>query len=160
MLYWLVRIAATTGARMSELQQLTWGHLRKGEAYLGCKGRKWRYIFFPKQLIVDATKYADEKGYPDERLVSMSTNRTSDSPVSSRGIGQSLGIFASRCGYPKHKAHMHAFRHFFAKMYITKTKDVVQLANLMGHSSVDTTRIYMQKTKAEHIRDVNKFVSW
>lgn len=54
-----------------------------------------------------------------------------------------------KCGIDKSKMHPHAFRHFFAKMYLKKNKDVVQLAELLGHGSIDTTRIYLQKSYDE-----------
>jgi site-specific recombinase XerD len=56
--------------------------------------------------------------------------------------------------------HAHAFRHFFAKMFLKKTKDIIQLADLLGHGSVDTTRIYLQKSYDEQQRDFNKNVTW
>ena len=58
------------------------------------------------------------------------------------------------------KAHCHAFRHFFAKQFLSKTKDVIQLAEILGHESVDTTRLYLQKSKAEQARDINKYITW
>jgi integrase len=54
----------------------------------------------------------------------------------------------------------HAFRHFFAKMYLKKTKDVIQLADILGHSSIDTTRIYLQKSYDEQRHDFNHNVNW
>ena len=71
-----------------------------------------------------------------------------------------MKTFAEKAGLPRQKLHAHAFRHFFAKMYLKKTKDVVALADLLGHGSVDITRIYLQKTQEEQKRDFNRFVSW
>ena len=77
-----------------------------------------------------------------------------------RGIDFAIKAAADKCGIDKKKAHCHAFRHFFAKMFLKKTKDVVQLADLLGHGSVDTTRIYLQKSFTEQKREVNRVVSW
>lgn len=80
--------------------------------------------------------------------------------LSDRGFDQLLKLNARKAGFPKEKAHCHAFRHFFAKQYLAKTKDVVQLADLLGHESVDTTRLYLQKSKMEQTKDINRNVTW
>ena len=67
---------------------------------------------------------------------------------------------AQLCGIDSRKMHAHAFRHFFAKMFLKKNKDVIQLADLLGHGSVDTTRIYLQKSYDEQKRDFNRNVTW
>ena len=69
-------------------------------------------------------------------------------------------IGMEHCGIDSKKMHAHAFRHFFAKMFLKKTKDVIQLADLLGHGSVDTTRIYLQKSYDEQQREFNKNVTW
>ena len=56
--------------------------------------------------------------------------------------------------------HAHAFRHFFAKMFLEKNKDVIQLADLMGHENIDTTRIYLQKSYEEQKKEFNRSVTW
>ena len=80
--------------------------------------------------------------------------------MSDRGLAEKLKDRASKAGFPKQKAHCHAFRHFFAKQFLKKTKDVVQLAELLGHESINTTRMYLQKSKAEQIREINRHVNW
>ena len=64
------------------------------------------------------------------------------------------------CGIDPKKMHPHAFRHFFAKMFLKKNKDVIQLADLLGHGSVDITRIYLQKSYDEQKREFNRSVTW
>lgn len=81
-------------------------------------------------------------------------------PLTQRGLSQHLKVWGKHCGIDSKKMHAHAFRHFFAKMFLKKTKDVIQLADLLGHGSVDTTRIYLQKSYDEQQRDFNKNVTW
>lgn len=60
----------------------------------------------------------------------------------------------------REKLHPHAFRHFFSKMYLKKTKDVIGLADILGHGSVDTTRLYLKKSQDEQKRLYNRTVTW
>ena len=71
-----------------------------------------------------------------------------------------MKVWGEKAGVDRSKMHPHAFRHFFAKMYLKNSKDVIQLADILGHGSVDTTRIYLQKTKQEQMKDINKNVKW
>lgn len=73
---------------------------------------------------------------------------------------QHLKVWGKHCGIDSKKMHAHAFRHFFAKMFLKKNKDVIQLADLLGHGSVDTTRIYLQKSYDEQKKDFNRNVTW
>lgn len=157
-IYWPVRILGSTGMRRSELIQATWHDVLNGGFFPRCKGKKHRSIYFPKQLVTDLRKWLKNTDRNYNQLI-LWCERT-DSPYSDRGFDQSLKRIAMKAGFPIEKAHCHAFRHFFAKQYLSKTKDVIQLAELLGHESVDTTRLYLQKSKQEQIRDVNKFVNW
>ena len=147
--YFLVKILGTTGCRVSELKQFTFEMIQEGTTTLKCKGSKYRQFFFTKEMqqlargrsgIIMLNKY--------------------DKPLSERGFSYQLKSYCEKCGINPAKGHAHAFRHFFAKMYLKKTKDVIQLAELLGHGSVDTTRIYLQKSFAEQKREVNRVVSW
>lgn len=158
MVYWSVRILGNTGMRRSELLQMSWQDILKGEAYPRCKGKKHRVIYFPKKLIADLTQWLEGRNV-DVTLPILYSEMTGRI-LSGRGFDQAFKHNAKKAGFPKEKAHCHAFRHFFAKQYLSKTKDVVQLAELLGHESVDTTRLYLQKSKAEQARDINKNVTW
>lgn len=148
-LYFLVRVLATTGCRYSELIQLTYEHIAAGNCVLQGKGRKFRQFFFIKEL----QQYAKDKtGFIC--LTKYNTIMTDSS------LRQTLHTAFKHCNIDKSKAHPHAFRHFFAKMYLKKTKDVIQLADLLGHGSVDTTRVYLRKSHDEQKREVNRVVTW
>lgn len=141
--YLCCRILATTGARISELMQLTFDDIRDGEVTLRGKGNKYRRFFFTKELQNEC------KGMSGKIL-----------NISPKGFNDNLKRYGDACHIAREKMHPHAFRHFFAKMFIQKTHDVVALADILGHGSVDTTRIYLKKSKDEQQRQYNKAVQW
>lgn len=152
--YFFVRILATTGARVSEFLQFTWEDILNGETTLRGKGNKYRRFFFNKALRAEAERYVRETGKTGYVAVGKCGR------ITERGLNQNMKSWGDRCGIDRRKMHPHAFRHFFAKMYLKKNKDIVQLADLLGHGSVDTTRIYLQKSYDEQKRDFNRSVTW
>lgn len=147
--YFLVRVMGTTGCRMSELKQFTYEMIQEGNCTLKGKGSKYRQFFFTKEIRQLA---AGKTGL-------IAINRYG-APISDRAIGQALKEFGDKCNIERAKMHPHAFRHFFAKMYLKKTKDVIQLADILGHENVNTTRIYLNKSQDEQQREINRVVSW
>ena len=152
--YFFIKVLGTTGARLSEFLQFTWEDIITGEVTLKGKGNKYRRFFFQKQLQKEVKAYVKENGKTGLFAVGRY------GPMTQRGLAQSMKVWGSHCGIDSKKMHPHAFRHFFAKMFLKKTKDVIQLADLLGHGSVDTTRIYLQKSYDEQQRDFNKNVTW
>ena len=153
--YLWIRILATTGARVHEFQKLTWEGIIHGEVVLKGKGNKYRRFFFQKELQQEAKDYVKETG----KSGIVATSRYGG-VTTQRGIDTMLKDWGRHAGIDRKKMHCHAFRHFFAKMYLKKNKDVVQLADLLGHGSIDTTRIYLQKSYDEQQRDFNRNVTW
>ena len=156
--YWIVRTLGQTGMRRSELDQIKFSDILHGEASPKCKGKKIRIIYFPKSLSQEIREYIKTAGIePDQKLIKCSARGRE---LSSRGLDQRLKYLADKAGFPKEKAHCHAFRHFFAKQYLARCKDVVQLAELLGHESVDTTRLYLQRSKDEQRKEINRNINW
>lgn len=153
--YYFIRILATTGARLHEFQKIEWEDIVNGEVTLKGKGCKYRRFFFQKDLQREVKTYVKENGKSGLVLV----NRHGQ-PMTGRGFGAFLQDLAEKVGIDKRKMHAHAFRHFFAKMYLKKSKDIVQLADLLGHARIDTTSIYLQKSYDEQQRDFNRNVTW
>lgn|SRR5574344_329990 len=151
--YYYIKILATTGIRISEFLKIKWSDVINGETEITGKGKKNRIIFFPKDLSEEVKKYriGKEDGYLAEK-----NGRT----ISDRAISMRLKIIGRNVGIDSSKMHPHAFRHFFAKMYLKNNKDVVELANILGHRSVDTTRLYLQKNMIEQKKEFNKNVTW
>lgn len=147
--YYYVRVLSLTGARISEFLQMTWEDILRGEVTLRGKGNKDRRFFFPKALQKEVAEFV--KAEKKSGLIA---------PVTARAIREALHLMAVKAGVPKEKTHPHAFRHFFAKMYLKKNKDITMLADLLGHSNLDTTRIYLQKSYDEQKRDFDRNVTW
>lgn len=152
--YFFIKILATTGARVSEFFQFTWENILDGEVTLKGKGNKYRRFFFGKQLQNEVKNYLKQTGKSGYVAVGKYGRLTQ------RGLCQSMKDWGDKCGIERAKMHPHAFRHFFAKMYLKKNKDVIQLAELLGHGSIDTTRIYLQKSYDEQKKEFNRSVTW
>ena len=153
--YLYIRILATTGARLSEFLQMRWSDILAGEVTLKGKGNKYRRFFFTKDLQEEVTDFLKDGDCGEYVCMSRSGNR-----MSSRGLPVLMKGWGKRCNIAKEKMHPHAFRHFFAKMYLKKTNDVIQLADLLGHGSVDTTRIYLRKSYDEQKREFARTITW
>jgi len=150
----IVRLMATTGCRVSELKQLKYEDVFGGSVILKCKGNKYRRLLFTKRVQEDA------KGFLKKGITGIVCTNKYGNLFSESGLRQKLQHYGLMVDIDKKKMHPHAFRHFFAKMYLQKTKDVVGLAEMLGHDSVDTTRLYLQKSYAEQKREYNRVVSW
>ena len=80
--------------------------------------------------------------------------------ITTRGIAQQLKHFAGKYGMNKEVVYPHSFRHRFAKNFLDRFNDLALLADLMGHESIETTRIYLRRTASEQQKIVDKVVNW
>ena len=80
--------------------------------------------------------------------------------MTTRGLASVIKDAAVKAGIKKEKIHPHAFRHFFAKMFLSKTNDIITLADLLGHGKIETTRIYLRKSYDEQKREFDSAVTW
>ena len=154
--YFIVWFMAATGARVSELLQIKAEHVSVGYLDLYSKGGKMRRIYIPKKLCDEATKWLKERGLTTGYLF---TNRTGNR-LSTRGIAIQLKHFAESYGINREVVYPHSFRHRFAKNFLEKFNDIALLADLMGHESIETTRIYLRRTASEQQKIVDKVVTW
>ena len=154
--YFVVWFMAATGARVSELLQIKAEHVNVGYLDLYSKGGKMRRIYIPKKLCNEATKWLKERGMTSGYLF---TNRTGNC-LSTRGIAIQLKHFAENYGINREVVYPHSFRHRFAKNFLEKFNDIALLADLMGHESIETTRIYLRRTASEQQKIVDKVVTW
>ena len=153
--YWWVRILATSGVRMSEFARLTWGDVINGEVLIYGKGNKYRRVFFSKDVSTGVAQYVKK----EDRANAVYSN-SKGMKISDRWLRECLQKWGTACGISSNKMHPHAFRHLFAKLFLKKKNDIVQLADMLGHASIDTTRIYLQRSYAEQKRDFNRSVTW
>ena len=154
--YFVVWFMAATGARVSELLQIKAEHVSVGYLDLYSKGGKMRRIYIPKKLCTEAAKWLKERDLTTGYLF---TNRTGNR-LSTRGIAIQLKHFAVNYGINREVVYPHSFRHRFAKNFLEKFNDIALLADLMGHESIETTRIYLRRTASEQQKIVDKIVTW
>lgn len=154
--YFVVRYLAATGARVSELIQIKVEHVFNGYFDLYSKGGKLRRLYIPKKLKTETETWLAEKGVTSGYLF---LNRFGDR-ITVRGISQQLKNYAHKYGLNPKVVYPHSFRHRFAKNFLEKYNDISLLADLMGHESIETTRIYLRKTASEQQEIVDKIVTW
>ncbi len=154
--YFVVRFLAATGARVSELVQIKVEHVKIGYFDIYTKGGKIRRLFIPKALRIECEDWllmtGRESGY-------LFLNRFGER-ITTRGISQQLKNYAEKYGLNTKVVYPHSFRHRFAKNFLEKFNDIALLADLMGHESIETTRIYLRRTSAEQQEIVDKIITW
>ena len=154
--YFVIRFMAATGARVSELIQIKVEHIKIGYFDLYSKGGKLRRIYIPIKLQVEALKWFEEKNILSGFIF---LNRYGER-ITPRGIAGQLKIIANKYGIDKKVVYPHSFRHRFAKNFLSKFNDISLLADLMGHESIETTRIYLRRTSTEQQKIVNEVIDW
>lgn len=154
--YFIVWFMAATGARVSELLHIKAEHVHAGYLDLYSKGGKIRRLYIPKNLRIEAGKWLQSKGVTTGYLF---LNRFGQR-ITTRGIAQQLKYFAKKYGLNKDVVYPHSFRHRFAKNFLDRFNDLALLADLMGHESIETTRIYLRRTASEQAKIVDKVVNW
>lgn len=154
--YFVVRFLATTGARVSELVQIKYEHVRMGYLDLYSKGGKLRRIYIPLSLQAEALDWMESQ---QKRSGFIFVNRYGDQ-MTTREIAGQLKHFAILYGLDPTVIYPHSFRHLFAKCFLNRYNDIAMLADLMGHESIETTRIYLRKTSTEQQNIINQVIDW
>ena len=154
--YFVVQYLATTGVRVSELVQIKIEHVNAGYFDIHAKGGKFRRIFIPNKLREESEAWIRESGRNSGYLF---LNRFGER-ITTRGISQQLKNYARKYGLNQAVVYPHSFRHRFAKNFLEKYNDIALLADLMGHESIETTRIYLRKSSLELQTIIDKVVTW
>ena len=154
--YFVVRFLGATGARVSELIQIKAEHVKIGYVDLYSKGGKLRRIYIPQSLQKEALIWLEEK---KQKSGFIFLNKRG-ARITTRGISGELKKFARKYDIDPAVVYPHSFRHRFAKNFLAKHNDIAFLADLMGHESIETTRIYLRKTSAEQHDIVNSVIDW
>ena len=141
----------STGIRVSELAFVTVEALREGRAELMLKG-KCRRILFPAALVRKLLRYAASEKISRGPLF---TDKKGN-PVSRHRVWAEMKKLGARAGVAASKVFPHNLRHLFARTYYALSRDLSKLADLLGHSSVETTRIYIATGGCEHLRQLDK----
>ena len=154
--YFVVRFMAATGVRVSELIQIKCEHVKIGYVDLYSKGGKLRRIYIPKALREETLAWLKERGQTSGFLF---MNRQGKR-ITTRGISAQLKVLAVRYELDPAVGYPHSFRHRYAKSFLERFNDIALLADLMGHESIETTRIYLRRTSTEQQEIVDRVVSW
>ncbi len=154
--YFVVWYLAATGARVSELIQIKAEHVEAGYFDLYSKGGKLRRLYIPKKLKDETLEWLGEIKVSSGFLF---LNRFGER-ITTRGISQQLKNYADKYGINPKVVYPHSFRHRYAKNFLEKYNDISLLADLMGHESIETTRIYLRRTASEQQALVDKIVTW
>lgn len=154
--YFLIRFMAATGARVSEVVQFQAEDVQKGFKEIYSKGNKARRIYIPKALRTDALLWLQAAGI---RKGDIFLNRLGRR-ITPAGIRGQLKTLAVLYGINPDVVHPHSFRHRFAKSFIEKCGDISLLSDLLGHKTIETTRIYLRRSSNEQYEIVNKVVDW
>ncbi len=154
--YFVVRYLAATGARVSELVQIKVEHVQNGYYDIYAKGGKIRRLYIPKKLREETQRWLKDNNLTSGFLF---LNRFGNR-ITTRGVAQQLKNFAIRYGINPKVVYPHSFRHRFAKNFLEKFNDIALLADLMGHESIETTRIYIRRTSTEQQEIVDKIITW
>ena len=134
-----------TGIRVSELQWITVEAVKQGEAVVSCKA-KTRSVFIVKELKQKLLRYAAEQGIQSGMLFVTRTGK----PVSRTNIWREMKALCVEANVNPQKVFPHNLRHLFARVFYGIEKDIAKLADILGHSSINTTRIYIISTGTEH----------
>ena len=140
-----------TGIRVSELSFITVDAVRKGEATVSLKG-KTRTVFLVKSLQKKLLRYISEQGIQSGAVFVTRTGK----PVSRTNIWREMKALCKEANVNPDKVFPHNLRHLFARVFYGIEKDIAKLADILGHSSIETTRIYIISTGTEHRRRMEK----
>lgn len=154
--YFIVRFLCATGARISELIQIKVEDVRVGFIDIYGKGGKQRRLYIPKKLVNEAIKWLESN---DNDSGFIFKNRYGGQ-ISPRGISNQLKVLAKNYKINPQVVYPHSFRHRFAKNFLERFNDLALLADLMGHESIETTRIYLRRTSFEQQQIVDNVVTW
>ncbi len=150
-LYYLMQTICSSGIRVSELSSITVDALKNRRANINCKG-KIRAVILPKDLCKMLTEYAREQKITSGSIFITKTGK----PLDRSTIWKMMKALCEIAGVSKEKVFPHNLRHLFARTYYSIQKDIVRLADILGHSNVNTTRIYTMETCEVHRRQIQQ----
>ena len=141
----LIQTICGTGIRVSELQYITVEAVKRGEAVVSLKG-KTRSVFIVRELQKKLLRYAAEQKISSGVIFITRSGK----PMSRTNIWREMKSLCVDAGVNPQKVFPHNLRHLFARTFYGIEKDIAKLADILGHSSINTTRIYIITTSNEH----------
>ena len=147
----LMETICATGIRVSEVKYITAEAIRAGRTEIALKG-KIRTILLPGKLCRKLKKYAGKR-----KIVSGEVFLTRNGKgMSRRQIWAEMKSLCEKAGVAPSKVFPHNLRHLFAQTFYRVCRDVAKLADVLGHSSIETTRLHLISTEAEHVRQMER----
>ena len=147
----LLETICGTGIRVSEVRYVTVEAVYRGRAEISLKG-KIRTILLPGKLCRKLLKYARKQKIASGEIF-LTRN---EKGISRRQIWAEMKALCDKAGVAPSKVFPHNLRHLFARTFYRACQDVVKLADILGHSSIETTRIYLLTTGTEHLRQLER----
>jgi site-specific recombinase XerD len=145
----IIQTICGTGIRVSELKYITVEAIKRGEATVDCKG-KLRRIFLVPELCRRLRRYTKEHGIAQGSVFVSRSGK----PINRSQIWREMKELCEDAGVLPSKVFPHNLRHLFARTFYGIEKDIAKLADILGHASINTTRIYITTTSAEHKRQM------
>ena len=158
-----VLLLAKTGMRISEAMRVKKSDIEAGQITMHTKGHM-RTIYFPASLVEDIWQDLADLSLSDQVIRCCGAGKRKQGktvPVkSAEGFRNNLNRLGIKYGLPKEVVHPHAFRHYFALEFLKENPDIALLSDILGHRSIDMTRIYLRRSQ-EQLKDaVDKAVNW
>lgn len=141
----IIQTICGTGIRVSELEFITVEAAKAGQALVNCKG-KTRAVFIVKELKKRLLQYAKENRITTGPIFITRNGK----PISHTNIWREMKALCAAANVNPNKVFPHNLRHLFARTFYGLEKDIVKLADILGHNSINTTRIYIISTGDEH----------
>lgn len=147
----VVQTICATGIRVSELQFITVEAVYTGRTEINNKGKR-RTVFLPKKLRKTLTKYMKEINKKEGMIFTTRNGK----PLDRSNIWRDMKALCESAGVEPDKVFPHNLRHLFARTYYGIEKDISRLADILGHSSINTTRIYTMESGAVHAHQIER----
>ena len=141
----------STGVRISELKYITCEAVNNGRATIDCKG-KIRQVFLPGQLCKMLKLYIRQHHIESGPVFITRSGK----PLDRSTIWKMMKDLCSNANVTKNKVFPHNFRHLFARTFYSVQKDIVRLADILGHSNIETTRIYTKESGDVHLMQIQR----
>ena len=145
----IIETLCSTGMRVSELKYITVENFESGQVDVYNKGKQ-RVIFLPQKLIIKMKKYIEKRKIEKGQIFVTRTGKSIDRISIWRGMKK----LCKKAHIETSKVFPHNLRHLFAKTYYSVKKDLSRLADLLGHTNIDTTRIYVMENRQSHFKDI------
>ncbi len=147
----IVETICSTGIRVSELRFITLEAVKSGRAEINCKG-KHRTVFLTEKLCDILNSYIEEHGITGGAIFVTRNGK----PLDRSNIWRDMKKLCESADVPQKKVFPHNLRHLFARTFYSTEKDLLRLADILGHSSINTTRIYTMESGCEHVKLLEK----